>query len=109
MSRPEFVFSHKTCELSRGGKMIALSRAHADIFACLAAAQGLIGCGAIAKAIDLPDDVVEDELSSLARRLKPLGIAIASERGRGKWLVFEDVPKWQPNIPPPAVLEGEQR
>jgi len=112
MSAPAFVFNHATGELQREGKLIALCRLHADIFNALAYAQGAIGVGGIAKAINMPAHAVENEMPALRARLKPLGILIASARphnsfGGGKWLEFEDVKKWQPTIAPPIRLEGE--
>lgn len=106
MSPPPFVFNHKSGDLQREGKLIALCRLHADIFAVFAAAQTPIGYGGIAKAIGTPTHDVQNEMQSLIRRLKPLGIVIARSP-RGSWLEFEDVPKWRPTIAPPIRLEGE--
>lgn len=110
MTAPPFVFNRKTGELQRGGRVIALCRLHADIFNCLAHAQTSIGCPAIARAVNMPVHAVENEMPRLARRLSHVWINICSSNQRhGKWLEFEDIPKWRPSIPPPVRLDGEAR
>lgn len=106
---PPFVFNHRTGDLVREGRMIALCRLHAEIFACLAAAQGPIATAAIARAVNMPLHSVENEMPALAARIKRLGILIARSLGRGRYLQFEEVPKWKPNIPEPVRLEGDTR
>lgn len=103
----DFTFNEKTCELSRGGKIISLCRLHAQIFDCYVKAQAPITVVGVATALGLPKHVVWVELTSLVRRLRPLGITFLNGGSRGRSLLFEDVPKWQPNIAPPARLEGE--
>jgi hypothetical protein len=107
MTAPPFIFNHKTGELSRNGIVTTLPRLHADMFACFAQAQAPIGTGAIARATNQPEHSIKDEMRHLIKRLKPLGILIARENGRGSWLVFEDVRKWKPTISDPVRLPGE--
>lgn len=102
----DFTFNDKTGELSRGGKIISLCRMHAQIFDCLAKAQAPISSYAIERAIGAREKTVYFELPALCRRLRPLGISIATAQ-RKRWLVFEEPAKWQPDIPPPVRLEGE--
>ena len=102
-----FVFDHRTGELTRNHSVIALCRLHAQIFACLAEAQGPIGRGAISRAIGVPTSSVDNEMPALARRLKPLGIRIAREKSVGSWLEIDAMPRWEPRIAPPVRLEGE--
>lgn len=106
MTAPDFIFDPKRCDLSRGGRVIALCKLHVDLFACLVSAQGPIGSAAVAKAVGIPIYDVIGEIRALAAHLDFLSISIASSP-RGRWLVFEPMRKWQPDIPPPVRLEGE--
>lgn len=106
MTTPPFVFNNKTGELRRQGIVTTLCRLHADIFNCYATAQTPIGAGAIAKAINQPEHSIKDEIPTLVKRLKPLGILIARTTSRGGWLEFENVPKWKPTIAPPITIES---
>lgn len=103
---PDCEFNEKTRELHRGGKVLHLCKLHADLFACLASAQAAIGTAAVAKATGMPEHAVTNEVRALARRLDSLSIKIAASP-RGRWLVFEPMRKWQPDIPPPVRLPGE--
>lgn len=108
MTPPPFIFNHKTGELTRNGKMVPLGELHCKMFACFAIAQAPIGCGAIARTINLPVHAIENEMQRFCKRLRLVDISIASSRGHhGKWLVFEDAQKWKPTIPDPVRLEGE--
>lgn len=110
MTAQPFFFNHNTGEVVKDGRATTLGVLQTKIFAALSQAtinHAPIGTGAIAKQINEHEDNVEDELPGLIRRLKKLGILVAYERGRGRWLEFEDVPKWQPTIAPPVRLEGE--
>lgn len=110
MTTPPFVFNHRTGDVTKDGIVAPLSGLQAKIFGALAlaTANGVpIGIGAIAKAVGEQVYDVEDELPSLIHLLKKLGIHIAHERGRGRWLTFEPPPKFEVKIPPPYRLEGE--
>jgi hypothetical protein len=115
MTTLPFVFNHRTGDLvrldgEREDVATTLNMLQAAIFGALSLAtlNGVpVGTGAIAKAINEHEDDVEDELPGLIRRLQPLGIRIAYEHGRGRWLQFEPPPKFELRIPPPVRLEGE--
>ncbi len=110
MSPPPFVFDHRTGDVTKDGIVAPLSMFQAKIFGALALAtvNGVpIGIGAMAKDINEHADDIEDELPSLIHLLKKLGIRVAYERGRGRWLEFEPPPKFELRIPPPVRLEGE--
>ncbi len=105
---PDFEFKDKTREILRGGKVLPLCKLHADIFACLllASEDSPIGIGPIARSTGMRVPQVPGELRYLARRLRLVSIEIAVSP-RGRWLIFEEIPKWQPTIAPPIRLEGD--
>lgn len=110
MTATPFVFNHRTGDLERHGIVAPLSSLQAKIFGALAlaTANGVpIGIGAMAKSIGEHVDDIEDELPALIHLLKKLGIRIAHERGKGRWLQFEPPPKFEVKIPPPFRLESE--
>ena len=109
MTAPPFVFNHRTGELQRGGRAITLCKLHSEMFGCLALASedSPIGPGHIARSTNMKLHDVPGELRHLARRLNLVSIKIGASP-RGRWLIFEDIPKWKPTIAPPAVLPGER-
>ena len=108
MNDPDFHFNDKTKEVRHGGLKIALCRLHADMFACLmlASEESPAGPTVVARATGMPVHNVAGEMRHLARRLMLVSIRIGSQP-RGRWLIFEEIAKWQPNISPPVRLEGE--
>ena len=110
MTAPPFVFSHKTREITREGRVLPLCKLHAEIFACLclASEESPAGAGTIVRATGMRITDVHGEVRYLARRLRLVSIKVAASP-RGRWLIFEEVPKWKPNIPPPAILPNERR
>jgi hypothetical protein len=110
MTDPDFRFNHKTREVRHCGKAITLCKLHADIFACLllASEESPIGIGPIARSTGMRIPQVPGELRYLGRRLKLVSIRIAVSP-RGRWLIFEEVPKWQPTIAPPVSAPGNPR
>lgn len=111
MTPPDFHFNEKTGEIRRGGIVIPpLCRLHRDMLACLllASEQSPVGAPAIARASGMRTTNVPDEIRNLARRLSHVAIRIATSP-QGRWLIFEEMRKWKPNIPPPVRLEGEAR
>jgi hypothetical protein len=108
MTAPPFIFNHRTGELQRGGRAITLCKLHSEMFAYLALASedSPIGPGSIARSTGMKLDDVPGEMRYLAKRLQLVSIRVGSSP-RGRWLIFEEIPKWQPNIAPPVRLEGE--
>lgn len=103
---PDFVFNEKTGELQRGDKLIALCRLHADMFACLAKAQGPISKRSMAVALNVKPTSLDYEWPAFRGRLCRLGIRVASQQGgrSGYWLVFDEVPKRRVIVPPPVEV-----
>lgn len=108
MTPPPFIFNHKTGELSREGKMIALGKLHAQIFDCYYMAQAPVTVLSIAASIGYPRHIIDNEIPKLLARLRPLRITLARDSARGvRSIVCEPMPKWAPKIAPPVRLEGE--
>lgn len=103
MTAPDFNFNEKTGELQHGGKLIPLSRLHAEMFACLVKAHGPITAQGIAVAVGQTEGAIRYEMPAFRGRLSRVHIRIASSGGSGGkggyWLVFEEPRKWKPNVP----------
>lgn len=105
-THPDFIFDKRTGELERHGKRIALNSRHTKIMrAILSMPHGQhISSEAIVERTGLSH--LSTRISELRRRLEPVGILIEGKFGYGYRIVMGDMPRWQPNIPPPVTIES---
>lgn len=110
----DFTFNEKTGELRRGDDaVIVLNRLHSRLLWFVIVANGTLSDTAIATHLGSELTVpLWREISRLNDRIKKLGMKIAprfGDRYGSKYLVVGDMPKWQPKIAAPVVLEAPSR
>lgn len=107
MTHPDFAFDKKTGELRRGGKIVPLCKLHAEIFV-MHQDGDVLSTKDVADRLHIPFHDTQYAISCVQKRLRKIGLDLAGVSGRGRRFVVNDMPKWQPTIPPPITIEGDR-